>query len=320
MNYTDQGFPLIKYDPESSYREWGLQHGETYRQGIQELVKIRTKLMIERNPNIQNHLKYLANKQWEISEQFAPSICQELKGISDGADVSLTDIIILNNYTDFRDIPLPDEGCSTIHINNNSTIAGQTWDMHGSAKNYLCLIDVPEHNNNPGAICFSLVGCVGMMGINTHNLMIGVNNINTQNAKSGVIWPVLIRKVLLENQFEQFRNKLITAPVTSGHNYLISTLGTGEHWEITPTEQECVGQLLDNKKGHIFHTNHCLGKKIIPLEDSLSVNSTTNIRYDLLEKNLKNTKSLTDLEQILKSHENFPKSTPPLLLCTPPLL
>lgn len=308
MNYTDQRFPLIKYCPKSSYREWGLQHGETYRKGIQELIEIRKKLMIEKKPNIQKHFEFLANQQWKVSKEFAPDICKELKGISDGANVSLTDIIILNNYTDFRDIPLPDEGCSTIHINSDSTIAGQTWDMHGSAKNYLCLIEIPEHNNNPGSICFSLVGCVGMMGINTNNLMIGVNNINTKNAKAGVIWPVLIRKVLLEKRFEQLRNKLITSPVTSGHNYLISTTGTGEHWEITPTEQECVAQLSDNSPGHIFHTNHCLGKKIIPLEDSLSVNSTTKVRYDILNKNLENTKDLNGLEQILKSHENFPKS------------
>ena len=80
-------------------------------------------------------------KQLEVSEQFSPEITSEMKGIAKGAGVSLEDIVILNNYTDFRDIPLPDEGCSTLHVRNEAdeALVGQTWDMHKVQKTMFVL-------------------------------------------------------------------------------------------------------------------------------------------------------------------------------------
>ena len=79
--------------------------------------------------------------------------------------------------------------------------------------------------------------------INTYKNLIGVNNINTANAQAGLVWPALVRKVLKETNLSGMRQKLIEAPVTSGHNYLISSLEGGEHWEITPRLQEKVAEM-----------------------------------------------------------------------------
>ena len=140
-----------------------------------------------------------------------------MKGIAKGAEVSLEDIVILNNYTDFRDIPLPDEGCSTLHVRNEAdeALVGQTWDMHKSAKNYVCIINVPKTNSNPAQVLFSLVGCVGMMGFNSNDLMVAVNNINTQGAVPALIWPVLVRHSLTySSNFEELRKNITEAPVS----------------------------------------------------------------------------------------------------------
>ena len=72
-------------------------------------------------------------------------------------------------------------------MNNDNSISGQTWDMHGSAKNYISLIEIPETNNSPAQIYLSLVGCIGMMGVSSHNLLVGVNNLNTKNATASLI-------------------------------------------------------------------------------------------------------------------------------------
>ena len=235
----DQGFPLIDYSATDTPLQWGKQHGEEFKSGIKELVEIRTELMLAKNPSVKPHLDDLALKQWNISKEFAPELTFEMEGIYKGANISLTDIVILNNYTDFRDLTLPEEGCSTIHVQRGKKVfTGQTWDMHGTAKNYVCLVKTPATKDIFSSVNFSLVGCVGMMGVNSLGCVVGVNNINTQNAKVGLIWPLLVRKLLKENKLQNIKDKLLSAPVTSGHNYLLSTIEGGAHLEITPEIKE----------------------------------------------------------------------------------
>ena len=300
----DSNFPYIKYPSGKTHKEWGLAHAEQFASQIKELCKIRKELMLKKNPALESDLDRLARAQFEVSREFTPDLCAELQGIAQGAGVSLTDIIILNNYTDFRDIELPEEGCSSAHLQRSGKIsAGQTWDMHQSAKNFACVIHLFE--NGQDVLLFSLVGCLGLMGINSNNNLVGVNNINTKNAKAGLIWPMLVRAMLAEKNLEGMRSVLLKAPVTSGHNYLLSTTSGSEHWEISPRASEKVFEISVGENGLIFHTNHCLGPKNSALEIKESISSTTFNRFEILEKQQD---TITDLTKLFKDHEGYPKS------------
>lgn len=301
---TDIGFPILDYTKFNSPTERGHFHGETYRDAIKELVTIRTKLMLAKNPKLKNSVNTLAMEQYEITKiSFHPDIMAEFDAIASASGVSTTDLIILNNYTDFRDIILPDEGCTTIYsAHEGKYFAGQTWDMHSSAKNYLCVIKTHD------SYILSLVGCLGMMGISNTGNLIGVNNINTTDARPGVIWPALIRESLLKKNISEIRDLLKTSPVTSGHNYLIANAEIGEHWEITPTQKKQVQIAPKEKSFSIFHTNHCIHPDVINVEDTIASSSTTHARFDLSTKNTKNITSMHDMTNFLKSHDGYPKS------------
>lgn len=309
INCTNQNFPHIKYDKNKDHYQWGLSHGEEFKQAIKELVSIRLELMLAKNPLLKNKIKELAYEQWDVSQNFSPYISKEIKGIADGSGLNIEDIIILNNYTDFRDIELKDEGCSTIYSKNEThNSSGQTWDMHSSAKKYVCVIETPQTKNQLAGVHFSLVGCVGMMGVNQQGLLVGVNNINTKNAKVGLIWPLLVRHLLNMSTLKDIKKSLIKSPVTSGHNYLISSPQMGEHWEVTPQIADCTSSLDEKSSGAIFHTNHCLSSKVKQLEDETSLSSTTHVRFDLLEKKVLSLNSHNDFIDLLKDHTNYPKS------------
>ena len=309
MKFTDTDFPYIVYDPEQTPFEWGRAHGEEFKEAIGELFEIRKELMLAKNPAIVGELDRLATEQFESTKSFSPDLHQELLGLCEGSGLSSTEIVILNNYTDFRDIELPNEGCSSLHVQREErSLSGQTWDMHGSAKNYVCLIHIPETWGYPEHLVFSLVGCLGMMGVNTHKALIGVNNINTKNARAGILWPALVRRCLYEKDLHSMKEVLLNAPVTSGHNYILSDPFGGEHWEVTPEEKDCIGALKKGDKSEVIHTNHCLGKKVKLLEDELSVNSTTLERLEILKKKTPQVQNLTDLQRLLSDHENYPKS------------
>ncbi len=308
MTLTDQGHPIIYYPADKGPREWGQMHGESMRTGIHELAKIRQDLMLKKNPALKPKLKDLAQQQWDITKKFAPSLALELEGLYQGSGLTLTEIVILNNYTDFRDI-IPDQGCSSIAAKHRDhMVAGQTWDMHRTAKNYICTIVAPETAEGPGQVILSLVGCLGLMGVSQNGLFIGVNNINTTGARPGVIWPALVRRSLQFPDFKQMQSSLIKAPVTSGHNYLIADAKTAQHWEITPDVKEMVSSITDADRGGLcFHTNHCISPKTKALEDQASLSSTTFSRWQLLEEHGHDVTDAKGLFKILTSHINHPK-------------
>ena len=305
---TDCQFPVITYDDGNDFLKNGQLHGEHFRKEIKELFNIRKNLLLEKNPSIKSNLKELALIQFEETKLFANDISNELIGIAEGASLSVEDIVLLNNYTDFRDIILPNEGCSTVHsVTKNDSISGQTWDMHGSAKKYVSIIKISGSKNHNAQLIFSLVGCVGMMGFNSDNLMIGVNNLNTKNARASIVWPALIRKALLSKTYNELENTITNAPVTSGHNYQLSSVQQGAQWEVTPLAKEKVSEISETNP-IIFHTNHCLGDETVKQEDTISSNSTTKNRFKILKKYSKNALDYQSVFDLLTGHEGYPKS------------
>ena len=303
----DNGFPYIVYEKNKTPREWGRSHGEQFRPAIKELLEVRKDLMLARNPDLKKDLDVLAKIQWEKSRVFAADLVEELQGMAEGSGLSITDIVIVNNYTDFRDIEGHDQGCSTTYGKTSTdSFVGQTWDMHSSAKDYISMVHVPEQDGKPATVTFSLVGCVGMAGVNQHGGFIGVNNINTLGAKPGIIWPVLVRKVLQQKDFAGMYDVLAKVAPTSGHSYILGSSEQGGIWEVSPQLVECTGEVKDT--GSIFHTNHCLGPKTKEIEFSSGINSTTQDRYGILDRRLAGVKNGKELEALLKDHENYPKS------------
>ena len=296
---------MIEYKQGESPSEWGLYHGEEYRNKIVELFKIRLDLMLSRVPKLKNFWREAALAQWEQTMSFSPNLGEELKGIVRGSGLDREGLAIVNNYTDFRDLGL-EEGCSTVQINTgNSVLVGQTWDMHRSAKDYVCVILIP---GEPGGVVFSLLGCVGMMGVSTHRNFLGVNNLNTHKAQEGIFWPVLVREALFCKEREEMVELLKTAPVTSGHNYLAADSKGGEHWEITPNVKALASRLDLPRDGAIGHTNHCLCPETVKVENQQGVASTSRERYKLLEDKMGSVKFLSDLRDLLGDHDNYPRS------------
>lgn len=299
----DVSFPHIVYEGDAPY-EWGKQHGETYREAIHELANIRKELMLARSPHLKDMIPEMAKIQWQETKSATYTISLELTGIQEAANISIEDLVILNNYTDFRDIHLPEEGCSTVGFNRTEQVSGQTWDMHSSAKNYVCTIERPKE-----FIVFSLVGCPGMMGINNHGLFVGVNNINTRDASPGILWPAFVRQCLEESQkYSDFSKVIKKTKFTGAHNYLLSDGQTIEHWEISPTKSKLASRIKKGEKGIVFHTNHCIHQDMIEIEEPLAQNSTSQNRYDILEEKTPQLETSKDLFNLLQDHTGYPKS------------
>jgi isopenicillin-N N-acyltransferase-like protein len=298
---SDYGFPLIEFSLDLGPLERGHQHGETFKVAIKEIYEIRKELLLRRNPSLKDSLRPLAKEQFELSKAAFEGPSLEIQGISESSGLPIEDIVLINNYTDFRDILLGDEGCSTAYLkNDNNSVAGQTWDMHASAKNYMCLLKTPNE------LSLSIIGCVGMAGINKHGLFIGVNNLNTKAKKSGIIWPVLVRAVLEQNSFDHMEKTLTSHTVTSGHNYLLANKEQAQMIELLPEAKVVTSEV--SKTGYCLHTNHCLSPQTQHFESQEHISKTTQIRLELLEKKIGKVTNSSDLSSLLQNHDNEPLS------------
>lgn len=303
------GFPVIEYGRGQQPREWGRRHGEAWREAIRELVAIRRGLMIEKNPRLgPANIPRLAEAQWQITRGYDQALSAELEGIAEGAGISLEEVVILNNYTDFRDIVIDDQGCTAFAVSRGGErIAGQTWDMHASAKRYVCVLRVPVAPAGEMFV-FSIVGCVGMMGFHPSGQMVGVNNINTSGARPGILWPVLIRRLLATVGTAGQVRLLQEAPLTSGRSFLLADRREAAFWEVMPDLAERVGWLSPGTEGHLFHTNHCLGERARQRETAIAMASTTHERFALMERKIPQVGTFEQGWELLNDHEGYPRS------------
>lgn len=267
----------------------GHEHGETLRNEIQEIAEIR----LERMCNVSafktvKEVIALAEAHMPFLEKFDAALSLELQGISEGSNVSLPRLIVLNNFTDMRDIKPPrifeGDDCSIIYSpSEEGPILGQTWDIHASALPYVILLKLKNE------IIFSVAGCLGMTGINRQGVALAINNLASIDARVGVIWPAIVRKALAEPSAEKAKNIVLNANNSSGRHYAIADEKSFYSIETSGTKKKVISE---NHKLVFFHTNHCLDEEMRKTH-TISKESTTLERF-------------THLDQVIR-HKNLQK-------------
>ncbi|MFK7985206.1 MAG: C45 family autoproteolytic acyltransferase/hydrolase [Sandaracinaceae bacterium] len=300
--------------PSGTPREMGQAHGEQVRAGIHELTQIRIGLALEAgNFGSEARLLEIAAAHVPLLASYDRLLHEEFMGIVEGADLDPAKLVVLNHYTDLKDIDAED--CTTLTANTpEGPLLGQTWDMHGSAEPFVCLLRIPEVDGRPAVHSFTLHGCLALAGLNAHGLGVTINNLKSRDAKVGVLWPALVRRMLAEDNTHAAKHVLMTAPMSSGHHYLF---GDGQHGCAVETSGERKATTFevrwdDTPDAAYAHTNHCLDEGIGEVS-WVSEWSTSYERFAWIEKSLGESplSGNADMWSRLGSHDGYPAS-----LCT----
>ncbi len=302
----------------------GEAHGELWRAEIQALAEIRTELSLQRGA-FADRAQLLAVAELHLAEldRQAPQLGEELLGIARGADITPAQCIVLNHYTDLRDVhprvleggaassPADESGdpggCTALYVNGpEGPILAQTWDMHGTAEPYVRLIRIRPRNGDTDLLCFTITGCVGMTGINQAGVAVTINNLTSTDAQVGLVWPVLVRKMLTQRTATGAREVLMNAKLSSGHHYMIAD--ESDFFGIETSGQHKVWTQKGPKTAHV-HTNHCFDP-VLRKYEKVSPISTTYRRMELATTAYAQHRPATMAEvwDFLGSHEGFPKS------------
>jgi isopenicillin-N N-acyltransferase-like protein len=295
-----------------SPREQGRAHGEEMRPLIAEIAAIRTALCVELGAYAaEADVLDAARLHLPVLRRFDATLADELEGIAEGAGLAPERVVVVNHYTDLRDLDPgsldAEDDCSAICTPSpEGPLLGQTWDMHGSAMPYVMMLGIPEHDGRPAAWLFTITGCLGMTGLNAEGVGITINNLRSTDARVGVVWPALVRRVLGEPTATAARDVILGATLGSGHHYLVADATHAYGIESSGQRRRVVH---DDATRPYVHTNHCLSPEVDAVTTT-SPTSTTHDRYAALTDSLERAPvaDRADLWQRLGSHESYPRS------------
>ncbi|MDH5491135.1 MAG: C45 family peptidase [Myxococcales bacterium] len=305
-------------------REQGRAHGEAFRPLIEECAEIRIELCV-RNGRFRSVEDVLAASALHLPllDRFSVHASEELRGIAEGAGLSTARIVALNHYTDLRDLDPAtlearglaaptspaseedDDECSLVYARTpEGVLIGETWDTHATATPYVMMLRTPEHEGAPEAWIFTITGNLAIAGVNAAGVGIGVNNLNSEDARVGVVWPAVVREGLRAHSAEAARDVILGAPLGSGHHYFVASEEAAFGIETSGLRKQVVFE-----GGESFvHTNHCLDA-FVGEASKVKATSTTQLRFDALQRGLELApiESRADLWARLGSHEGYPR-------------
>jgi isopenicillin-N N-acyltransferase-like protein len=262
--------------------ERGVEHGQRLKKSVKTMAELRLQLMLsETDFKTEGEVIELARKHLPILKAFDAELFDELMGIAKGAGISPELVVVINHYTDMRDIrkaPPTDGGCSVIYTPTpHGPLLGQTWDVHGSATEHVFVLMLKDQ------MVLSVAGCLGMTGMNQHGVAITINNLISTDAQIGIIWPALVRKVLKCRSAEAGRDVVMNAPLGSGHHYVIADQNDLFAIETSGLQKKIIQSSA--RSPHI-HTNHCLDDEMRKTH-TVKKTSTTHERFDSLKAIIK---------------------------------
>jgi isopenicillin-N N-acyltransferase-like protein len=284
----------------------GFQHGRAFATEIQELAEER--LLLSSNKNwtgrelARSDVLALAEACLPHHYDYSPELMEEIHGISEVTDVGIAELVILNGFTDFVDTvynlevtqpvvahPAADD-CTAFIVSADAAadgrgFFGQTWDMHATATPYVIMLcGKPASGLN--FLTLTIIGCIGMIGMNEAGIAIGINNLVARDGQVGVTWPFVIRKALAQDNLDSALACITGARLAGGHNYMLAD-ASGKGYNIEAMASRY--RVTEVTSGSEVHTNHCLHNCNIEVE-----------RERLPQSRLSSETRLTRAEQLLQ--------------------
>lgn len=301
-----------------SPRERGRAHGEAFRGEIGTLADLRTYLTRTVGAfATDDQVVVAAGEHLPVLEAYAPDLYQELIGIAEGAATTPERIVILNHYTDLRDLnPDPaqrvlaagDEGCSVIYAaTRRGKLLGQTWDMHATAIPYAMMMRLEGAAGSVDDVwVLTLTGCLGMAGMNATGVGVAINNLYGNDARVGVVWSAIVRRALQFDNAAAATQAILATPIGSGRHFVVADSVDAFGIEVSGVERRVIYRGEPNQ---YIHTNHCVDPSLTDAT-RVSPTSTTYERYAWLQKSLLDAPIVdaADMWKRLGSDEGYPKS------------
>lgn len=263
---TAQPFPLIRVS--GGPRERGRQYGRAAADRIRRSSQMYAGKLDELGLDQAGKRKLIDAFLNEIG-QFEPNYVEEMRGIAEGAEVDLSEIVMINARTEVvakarldlgqRAAPSPDEGCTGAVIlpgaaSDGHLIHGQNWDWRAECVDTAIILKV-ERDDGPSFLTFVEAGGLARSGFNTAGISITANYLESDldHRQVGVPLVCIRRKVLEQSHVASAFRAVAATPKACSNNMMVATAeGFALNFECAPNE----AFLIYPDDGVIVHANH----------------------------------------------------------------
>lgn len=251
----------------------------------------------------------------------APGSLDQMRGVAEGAGLSLGDILALNTRSELMfgiQGPADDDGCTSLTVvpersGNNHALLAQNWDWTRSAGESVVLLARQPHDGGPGYVTLVEAGLLAKTGVNTAGLGLCTNTLvsTTDGPRDGVPYHVCLHQLLQAERVSDGLQFLYTVDRALSANYLLAHRdGTALDIETGPGGPSEIG-VLTASGGVITHTNHFQVPKLALTDRRVRESAHTIVRLDQITRRLAlagDKLTVPDLLDGLSDHANFPLS------------
>jgi len=283
----------------SSY-EMGYQHGEQAAALIRRYILwIERLTCLPREVLRQNAMAFLP-----MMEALSPFLVEEVRGLADGANISLEEALLCQVRTEAAHIS---GGCTAFALTGSATadgqtLAGQNQDLEPEYADVAILLRVRPNDGRPRALMFTFAGQLGYAGMNQYGLAHFNTSLYDYQWQLGLPRQPLKRVLLEKKTVEECVNLLARHRTCSASNLtLCDGLGNIADVELRP---EGIAMFRDEHPDYCLHANHYATSQFAPYEtDSLPDSRPRLARMRALVKENWGRISVETMKTILADHQ-----------------
>ena len=260
-------FPLVEVA--GTPYERGLQQGRAVPERVLGTVALY-RAQLERRGVNSDELIALARGMMPVIAAFDAGFLEEMRGIADGAGVSLEDIIVGNCRTEmmfgYADLKKArdalDDGCTGIIVLPEASASGRlmhahNWDWREECNDTGIILKV-RREDGPSILTFTEAGTLGRHGFNSAGVSLSGNFLTSDRdyKRPGNVPLALIRRKMLEAPSIAAAMKVLWSTTRFASNNLMLAQAEGEavNLECAPDEIFWIAP----EDGLLVHANHWL--------------------------------------------------------------
>ncbi len=279
-------FPLVELSGDA--RERGQQYGRQARDRIRRSIS----LYGGGASADANAVRRLATSFLPRIERFDPLYLEEMRGISEGADVELADVALVNARTEILRMskpapkivaPDPDpDGCTGAVLMPEVTahgrlLHGQNWDWRKECAETGVVLRI-RRDDGPDILTFTEAGGLARSGMNSAGIAVTGNYLSCDRdyTQEGVPLSLVRRKLLETEHLALALRTVYCTPKSASNNLMVSHAGGfALNIECAPDESFLVHPL----QGMLVHANHFQSPVALAKLKDTGINTTPDSLY-----------------------------------------
>ena len=291
-----------------SPRELGRQIGEAAKEQIRgfcEIAMQRVKLTV---PVSRESAKRVATDCIPLAEAYAPDAVEELRGTAEAADVSLTDLMLLQVR---NQLTADDAGCTSLSLaapRSTSRIVAQNWD-NDPALDAFTVVLTRHPNGKPAFTTLTQAGLIAYIGFNDVGIGLCLNSLPAPGRKTGVPHYFTVRRIYESRSLEEAACAVGRARRAIPANIILTTPDGPADLEITLRD---VHVLRDVGTGLVTHTNHCEHPELVAINGDFPELIQSHARKrrigEIIGSGTGLAAPLDQIQSALRDHEDHPRS------------